>query len=121
MLGRIASFAAGLISLAVAYRPPALILVVTAFAWAVIASACLWPVVLGVYWRRGTRAGATSSMVAGTAVALIWMVVGKPFGIHGFIPGVTVSLVVFVVVSLMTKPPNARLVARAWGEGGEEA
>jgi len=121
MLGRIASFTAGLISLVVAYRPPALILVVTAFAWAVIASACLWPVVLGVYWRRGTRAGATSSMITGTAVALIWMMAGKPFGIHGFIPGVTVSLVVFVVVSLLTKPPDARLVARAWGEGGEEA
>jgi len=118
LLGRAASFAAGLISLIVAYRPPALILVVTAFAWAVIASACLWPVVLGVYWRRGTRAGATSSMVIGTAVALIWMVVGKPFGIHGFIPGVTVSLVVFVVVSLLTKPPDERLVARAWGEAG---
>lgn len=116
-LGRVASFVAGLISLAVAYRPPALILVITAFAWAVIASACLWPVVLGVYWKRGTRAGATSSMVAGTAVALAWMASGRPLGVHGFIPGVLVSLVVFVVVSLLTKPPAPELVERAWGRG----
>jgi Na+/pantothenate symporter len=107
---------AGLISMFVAYRPPALVLVITAFAWAVIASACLWPVVLGVYWKRGTRAGSTSSMVAGTAVALVWMMTGKPLGIHGFIPGVAVSLVVFVVVSLFTKPPDPALLRRAWGE-----
>jgi SSS family solute:Na+ symporter len=116
MLGRVASLVAGLIALFIAYRPPALVLVITAFAWAVIASACLWPVVLGVYWKRGTRAGATSSMIVGVIVALAWMIAGKPLGIHGFIPGVVVSLVVFVVVSLLTKPPEPALVARAWGE-----
>jgi sodium/pantothenate symporter len=116
LLGRLASAMAGLISLFIAYRPPALILVITAFAWAVIASACLWPVVLGVYWKRGTRAGATSSMMAGVVVALGWMMAGRPMGIHGFIPGVLVSLIVFVVVSLFTEPPDAAILRRAWGE-----
>lgn len=115
LLGRAASFGAGLISLVIAYRPPGLILVITAFAWAVIASGCLWPVVLGIYWKRGTRAGAMSSMVAGTAVALGWMIAGKPLGVHGFIPGVLVSLVVFVGVSLATRPPAPALIDRAWG------
>lgn len=119
LLGRLASLGAGLVSLAVAYRPPALILVITAFAWAVIASACLWPVVLGVYWRRGTRAGATSSMIVGAAVALVWMAMGKPFGVHGFIPGVAVSLVVFVVVSLMTPAPSRETLDRAFGRSHE--
>ena len=121
MLGRIASLVAGLIALVIAFRPPALVLVITAFAWAVIASACLWPVVLGIYWKRGTRAGAMSSMVIGVAVALAWMIAGKvlggnPLGLHGFIPGVLVSLVVFIMVSLFTKPPEAALIRRAWGE-----
>ena len=115
-LGRLASLAAGLVSLGIAYRPPALVLVITAFAWAVIASACLWPVVLGVYWRRGTRAGATASMLAGGGVALAWMAAGKPLGVHGFIPGVFASLVIFIVVSLVTEPPPRDVVARAWGE-----
>jgi SSS family solute:Na+ symporter len=116
VLGRVASLVAGLLALVMAYRPPALVLVITAFAWAVIASACLWPVVLGVYWRRGTRTGVISSMVAGTVVALGWMAAGKPLGLHGFIPGVVVSLVVFVAVSLATRPPDEALIARAWGE-----
>lgn len=117
LLGRLASLGAGVVSLAVALRPPALILVVTAFAWAVIASACLWPVVLGVYWKRGTGAGATWSMIAGSGVALAWMIAGKPLGVHGFIPGVVVSLLVFVLVSLATRPPDRRLVDLAWGVG----
>ncbi|MBM3307918.1 MAG: hypothetical protein FJY74_06300 [Candidatus Eisenbacteria bacterium] len=115
LLGRAASLGAGLVSLVVALRPPALILVVTAFSWAVIASACLWPVVLGVTWRRGTRQGALASMVAGTATALGWMIAKMPLGIHGFIPGVAMSLIVFVVVSLATKPPARELVDAAWG------
>ncbi|MCK4512214.1 hypothetical protein KAW64_10775, partial [bacterium] len=117
MVGRVASLAAGLVSLAIAYRPPGLVLVITAFAWAVIASACLWPVVLGVYWKRANRTGVLSSMIAGTVVSLGWMIAGKPFGIHGFIPGVVVSLVVLMVVSLMTSPPDPALISRAWGEG----
>jgi len=115
LLGRLASLGAGLIALVVAYRPPGLVLVITAFAWAVIASSCLWPVVLGVYWKRGTRAGATSSMIVGAVVALGWMAAGKPFGVHGFIPGVVSSLIVFVLVSLATKPPGRDVLARAWG------
>jgi SSS family transporter len=115
LLGRLASMAAGVVSLVIAFRPPALILVVTAFSWAVIASACLWPVVLGVYWKRGTREGAIASMVAGTATSLGWMIAKMPFGIHGFIPGVLASLVVFVAVSLATKPTAPALVEKAWG------
>ncbi len=117
LYGRLASLAAGLVSLLIAYRPPALVLVITAFAWAVIASSCLWPVVLGVYWKRTSRAAVTSSMLVGAAVSLGWMAAGKPFGIHGFIPGVASSLVVIVAVSLATKPPDRAIVERAWGCG----
>ncbi len=43
------------------------------------------------------------------------MIAKMPFGIHGFIPGVLVSLVVFVAVSLATKPTAPELIDRAWG------
>ena len=118
LLARVASLGAGFVSLLIALKPPALILVITAFSWAVIASACLWPIVLGVYWKRGTRAGAMWSMVTGTATALVWMLAGRPLGIHGFIPGVLVSLIVFVVVSLLTEPPPRAVIERAWGKAG---
>jgi len=106
----------GLISLGIALRPPALVLVLTAFAWSAIASVCLWPVVLGVTWKRVTRHGVLASMVGGLTVTLAWMILGSPFGVHGFLPGMGTSLLLIVAVSLATAKPPAELIARAWGE-----
>ena len=99
---RIWSIGIGLVSLLLALKPPALVLVICAFAWAVIASTCLWPIFFGIYWKGTTRAGVLSSMVGGFIVALLWMAIGQPFGIHGFIPGIGVSLLLIVLVSKFT-------------------
>jgi SSS family solute:Na+ symporter len=107
---RIVSLAVGLISLAVAIRPPALILVLTAFSWAAIAATCLWPLLLGLYSKWVTRAGVVSSMISGLITALVWTALSSPFGLHGFIPGMAVSLLALVAVSLATsRPPDDHL------------
>jgi len=105
----------GVISLIIAIKPPAMVLVLCAFAWAVIASTCLWPLFFGIYWRGATRWGVTSSMIGGCLTALIWMAIGKPFGIHGFIPGIIVSLVLIVVVSTFTKKLPEEHIKKVWG------
>lgn len=116
MISRLASVVIGLVALLVAIRPPAMILVITGFAWAAIASTTLWPYVLGLYWRRPTREGTVASMIGGCAVSLVWMAVGNPFGVHGFIPGIVVSLVLFLAVSLATSPPSDRCLRAAFGQ-----
>jgi sodium/proline symporter len=116
---RLSSAAIGLISLAIALRPPALVLVLTAFAWAVIASTSLWPMLFGIYWRGATRWGVLASMVGGFAAALIWMAIGSPFGLHGFIPGIIVSFILLVLVSKFTPKPPAEHLRRVWGEEGK--
>jgi Na+/proline symporter len=99
---RVVSAAVGLIALVIALRPPALILVLTGFSWAVIASTNLWPLVFGLYWKGASRAGVVASMIAGSLTAIIWTWLGKPMGIHGFISGSAVSLLVLVLVSIAT-------------------
>ncbi|MCK4392915.1 sodium/proline symporter, partial [Candidatus Bipolaricaulota bacterium] len=94
---RITSAVVGLVSLGIALRPPALVLVLTAFAWAVIASTCLWPILFGIYWRGATRWGVLSSMGGGLAVSLIWIALGSPFGLHGFIPGIASGLILLLL------------------------
>jgi SSS family solute:Na+ symporter len=118
MISRLASVVIGLLALLIALKPPGMVLVITGFAWAAIASTTLWPYVLGLYWRRATRAGAVVSMVGGCATALIWEAIGRPLGIHGFIPGVTTSLLLFLLVSLATSPPSVRSVRAAFGDRG---
>jgi SSS family solute:Na+ symporter len=99
-LARKASAAVGVVSILVALRPPGLILVLTAFAWAVIASTNLWPLLLGIYWKRTNPKATLASMVAGSATAIAWTVLGKPFGLHGFIAGTGVALVIIVAGTL---------------------
>lgn len=114
-LSRVASVAIGLAAVLVALKPPAMILVITGFAWAVIASTTMWPYVLGLYWRGVSRAGVACSMVGGCVTALVWMALKNPFGLHGFIPGMAVALVLLVGVSLVTKRPNRALLEQAFG------
>ena len=93
---RIVSASVGLVSLAIALRPPALILVLTGFAWAVIASTNLWPLLFGLYWKGASAAGVVASMIAGSLTAIVWTWLKKPWGVDGFIAGSLVSLAVLV-------------------------
>jgi len=96
---RAVSTAVGLISLVIALRPPALILVLTGFAWAVIASTNLWPLIFGLYWKGASKAGVVASMVAGSVTAIVWTWLKKPFGVDGFIAGAIASLAVLVLIT----------------------
>ena len=113
---RIVSAVVGLISLAIALRPPALVFVLTAFSWAAIASTCLWPMLFGLYWKRATRWGVLASMGCGLVSALVWIGIGSPYGVHGFIPGLAVGLVAMVAVSLVTERLPEDHIARVWGQ-----
>jgi SSS family solute:Na+ symporter len=106
-LGRIFSVVVGLISVCIALKPPALILVITVFSWAVIASTNFWPMLFGIYWKRANKAGAVASMVLGASSALIWSALKNPYGIHGYFIGTAVGLAAIVVVSLLTQQKAA--------------
>ncbi len=113
---RIATVIIGIISLVIALKPPALVLVLTAFAWAVIASTCLWPLLFGIYWKRTTRIGASLSMIGGCLTALIWMALGKPFNIHGFIPGIIMGFILIVLGSILTPKLPKEHIQKVWGK-----
>jgi len=97
---RITSAVIGVLSLIVAVKPPAMILVLTALSWAVIASANLWPFFFGLYLKTPPKNAALVSMIGGSLIALIWLILRNPFGIHGFIPGVASSLILFALVTI---------------------
>lgn len=69
----------------------------------------------GLTWRRGNAVGAASSMVAGAIAVVIGMIA---FGVMANAPiyiGLAVSAVVFVAVSLATRPTDPE-VLRFWDE-----
>jgi hypothetical protein len=62
-------------------------------------------------------------MIAGAISAVLWQVIrsGLPAplaGVHGFLVGVAVGLVVILLGTLLGRPAPSASVARAWGESG---
>jgi len=95
-----------------------------AVAWAFdfAASGLFFPLVLGVWWKRANTAGAVAGMVAGFVAGTAYLIYVAPafmgntpwIGIDHLrfaIIGMPVSLVAMVVVSLMTKEPDAETQA----------
>ena len=91
-----------------------------AVAWAFdfAMSGLFFPLVLGVWWKRATREGAIAGILAGLASGTMYLIWVYPkfmgnapwLGIDhlrfGMI-GAPVCLIVMVIVSLMTKAPDA--------------
>ena len=75
-----------------------------------------WLTFFGLYWKRATRWGVLASMGCGLTSVLLWIGIGSPCGLHGFIPGILVSLLAMVSVGLFTKRLPDDHLARVWGE-----
>src|SRR5210317_299677 len=91
-----------------------------AVAWAFdfAMSGLFFPLVLGVWWKRATREGAIAGILLGLASGTAYLVYVAPAFMNNTpwlqidhlrfgIIGASVSLVAMVVVSLMTKEPDA--------------
>ncbi len=106
----------GVIVFLAAVRPPSLIVWLNIFAFGGMEGAFLWPLVLGLYWKRANAAGALASMAAGVGTYFFMALSGKSFfGMNAIIPGLLLSLGAFVVVSLATAPPEREVVETFWG------
>lgn len=94
-------------------------------AYNLLVAGLLVPILGGLLWKRGTAEGALAAVAAGglSVIGLMW-----GYGILANEPiyyGLLISLAVYVVVSLATKPTDAKVLA-AWrerlaGRGSEEA
>ncbi len=74
-----------------------------------IASFFFVPIVVGLNWRRGTAKGAIASMLGGFIACLVWTLGFQEhyfprYGIDSVEVGVAVSLLLFIIVSKLTKP-----------------
>jgi len=61
------------------------------------------------YWKRGTAAGSIASIVTGATLVLVLQVTGaKPLGWWPGVWGLLCCIVVFVIVSLVTRAPTRK-------------
>lgn len=68
------------------------------------------PLILGLYWKRATRQGCYAAVIVGVITSIVWYLAGLTSIVHSFVPGIVVSFIMLVVVSLCTKPMDQDIV-----------
>jgi SSS family transporter len=120
-ISRIATVLVGVSAVILAWDPPKFLAVLLWIGVGGIVSGAAGPLMIGLLWRRATRAGAIASFLTGVGLyATLWLGIGwkNPFGAAGVC--VMVASAVMVVVSLMTRPMDERYLARIFGRDSAE-
>ena len=107
----------GLIVLWAALSPPDMIIWLNLLAFGALQAIFFWPLILGLYWWRGTATGALASMVVGAlSYGLLTTFSIKWFDLHAIVPSLTLSGLAYVIGSLLSPPPCAEVRALFRGE-----
>ena len=72
------------------------------FAWSFYAAAAGIPAFAALFWKKATKAGIISGMIAGFVVCVGWKLIGTPFALGPTVPGAIVCGIATVSVSLAT-------------------
>ena len=127
MISKILLLVVALAAAFVAGQKPADILFLVSAAFSLAAAAFFPALVLGIFWKRANKWGATLGMMAGLGITFYYMATTQPwlrsvFGVTGSIAdhtwwgisaisaglwGVPLGFIVIIVVSLLTPAPDA--------------
>ena len=116
MVNRVAVLILAILPLALTVREFDLVQFIMLLKASLTASFFFAAVVLGLNWKRGTATGAISSMVGGFATAMGWYFADNPFGLDPVVPGVLVSSLLFVAISLATRASPETALAPFFGD-----
>lgn len=96
-----------------AWDPNSSVFRVVSFAWAGFGAAFGPVVLLALFWKRSTKAGATASMVAGGIMVFVWKYliapIGGIFSIYELLPAFVIAFAVNIAVSLATPAPSENI------------
>lgn len=98
----------GIVVIILALSPPNLIVWLNLFSFGGLESVFIWPVVLGLYWRKGNKFGAITSMILGMgSYILLDRFYPNAFGMHTVVMPIVLSLLGFVAVSFVTQQTSS--------------
>ena len=110
--GRLVVLVIAVIALIVAADPDAgSIMSLVSNAWGVFGAAFGPAILLSLFWKRFTFAGAVAGIVAGAAADIAWLTFCAATGVYEIIPGFVCGLLAAVVVSMLSKAPDAEVEA----------
>ncbi|MBQ3048402.1 MAG: sodium/proline symporter PutP, partial [Oscillospiraceae bacterium] len=109
MVTRITLLVIAVIAAVIALDENSVIFKIVSFAWAGFGATFGPIMIMSLFWKRTTRAGAIAGMVGGAGMVFLWKLVisrlGSVFAIYELLPAFIFSSICIVVVSLLTKEP----------------
>src|SRR5699024_1676458 len=94
----------GVIVFVMSLNPPDLLVWLNLFAFGGLEAAFIWPIAMGLYWKKGNKYGALSSMIVGVGMYALFDNMNEvPFDLHPVTFPVLFSLVAYVAGSLLTQ------------------
>lgn len=112
-LGRFMVLVVSVIAIYLAQDPNSKILKLVENAWAGFGSAFGPVVVLSLFWRRMTGAGALAGMIIGAVIVKYWdqVMAGTSFAdVYEMIPAFISATIAIIVVSLITPQPSQKIL-----------
>ena len=106
----------GVIACLLALNPPDVIVWINLFAFGGLEATFFWPIIGGLYWKKGNSDACLASTIIGLAVFIFFNRVKiLPFGIHEIIAGLIASgIAYFLVGSLSKKDPDPEMIRKCF-------
>ena len=96
----------------IATNPESKVLGLVSYAWAGFGAAFGPLILLSLFWKRMTLQGAIAGMIVGAITVVAWKTCLPQSEIYEIIPGFILATLSIIIVSLMSKAPNADMVER---------
>ncbi|MDL2285191.1 sodium/pantothenate symporter [Desulfovibrio sp. OttesenSCG-928-F07] len=98
-----------------AFRPPDLLVWINLFAFGGLEAAFLWPIVLGLYYKKANATGAVISMLTGVSVFMLLSITKfSVFGLHAIVPSLAAGGLAFVIGNNFGPAVPASIVKLFW-------
>jgi len=111
-LTRFVVFGIAFLAVVAAWRTVSFLIVISSMQLTVVGGTFMPAVILGCWWKRGTKWGAIASMLGGLISAVAFYTVLKPYIPEPFFPTMVISFGLYIIVSKLTKPLPQELIEK---------
>jgi sodium/proline symporter len=112
MISRAAVFVVAAIAFLIARNPDSSIFGLVSYAWAGFGATFGPLVLLALFWKKTSRNGALSGLIAGGITVIVWKPLsGGIFDLYEIVPGFVICFAVAVIVSLLDKTHDPEVAA----------
>lgn len=111
-ISKVTTLVVGVITIVSALYNSSTVLMIQANMVGILGSMLAMTIIIGFTSKRSNSQGGLAGMIVGVATAIIWYILGNPFGWMPILPAILTSSIANLLVSYMTPPPPERVMER---------